>query len=49
MVAIREYTTVHAHGAMNRMSHAVPERLHAERKRAFVVGLDDEVQVVRLH
>jgi hypothetical protein len=34
---------------MRGAGHANREALHASRKRPLVVGLDDEVQMVRLH
>jgi len=34
---------------MRGVGHANREALHASRERLLVVGLDDEVQVVRLH
>jgi hypothetical protein len=49
MVPIRKDGTSHAHGTMNRVRHAVPERLHTAREGTLIVCFDNQMQVVRRH
>ncbi len=49
VVAVRENGTAVSQRTVGSVNHANRERLHPARQRVFVVRLDDEVQMVRLH
>jgi len=48
VIAIREDGSAVAECAMGRADHANREPLHAARKGALIIGLDDQVQVIGL-
>ena len=49
VVTIREYRAALAKRTMHGMHHSDRERLHPARQGLFVVGLDNQVQMVRLN